>query len=124
MTDNILKKHVERTVKEMAAEVYPADKPYRDVENGWFAVDRGMDSVEGFNGVTPWTPPWTPQPWTPQDGSGGSCYHACRRARGRYGTVEGRALSRPRWQGTPSARASMGTPWAPDQLEFAFPDAA
>ena len=79
MTDNILKKRVERTAKELVAEVYPADKPYRDVadavpvyvriargrrskgelldaaieavkkvvgENGWFAVDRGMDSVE------------------------------------------------------------------------------
>ena len=48
MTDNILKKHVERTypppvrapagpttggAKELVAEVYPADKPYRDVEN-------------------------------------------------------------------------------------------
>ena len=32
MTDNILKKHVERTEKELVAEVYPADKPYRDVE--------------------------------------------------------------------------------------------
>ena len=31
MTDNILKKHVERTAKELVAEVYPADKPYRDV---------------------------------------------------------------------------------------------
>ena len=31
MTDNILKKHVERTVKELVAEVYPADKPYRDL---------------------------------------------------------------------------------------------
>ena len=31
MTDNILKKHVERTAKELIGEVYPADKPYRDV---------------------------------------------------------------------------------------------
>ena len=31
MTDNILKKHVERTEKELVAEVYPADKPYRDL---------------------------------------------------------------------------------------------
>ena len=27
----ILKKHVERTVKELVAEVYPADRPYHDV---------------------------------------------------------------------------------------------
>ena len=33
MTDNILKKHVERTSKELVAEVYPADKPYLDVED-------------------------------------------------------------------------------------------
>ena len=33
MTDNILKKQVERTAKELVAEVYPADKPYRDVED-------------------------------------------------------------------------------------------
>ena len=31
MTDNILKKHVERTAKELVAEVYPADKTYRDL---------------------------------------------------------------------------------------------
>ena len=31
MTDNILKKHLERTSKELVAEVYPADKPYRDL---------------------------------------------------------------------------------------------
>ena len=31
MTDNMLKKHVERTAKELVAEVYPADKTYRDL---------------------------------------------------------------------------------------------
>ena len=31
MTDNILKKHVERTVKELVAEAYPADGTYRDL---------------------------------------------------------------------------------------------
>ena len=50
MTDNILKKHVERTAKELVAEVYPADKTYRDLE-GKKDVKRGKKYYEAAEHV-------------------------------------------------------------------------
>ena len=50
MTDNILKKRVERTAKELVAEVYPKDKTYRRAPDGK-EVNRGRKFYEAAEHV-------------------------------------------------------------------------